>query len=244
MINDHLLKMFDRLNEFGVTQFKSHISSSQYLLAYQLVMDYAKPAGSVLDWGTGKGHFSLFLLEQGFQVSGFTLRNPSSLSEYLAIEYRDHYQLIIDPESVKMLPFNDKTFDLVTSIGVLEHVRETGGDEIDSLLEIKRILKPGGIFICYHFPNKYSWIEAIIKYIKNKYNHPYKYSRKDIYEMLKQTGWELIDTKRYGILPRLIFRTIPNRLCLTNTFNTIDIFFSKLFPIICQNHYFVARKPQ
>jgi hypothetical protein len=32
-----------------------------------------------------------------------------------------------------MLPFPDTCFDAVASVGVLEHVRETGGNELASL---------------------------------------------------------------------------------------------------------------
>jgi cyclopropane fatty-acyl-phospholipid synthase-like methyltransferase len=242
MLDTHTLKMFDRLKKHGVTQFKSHLSASQYLLAYQLVARYAKPGEAVLDWGTGKGHFSFFLLEQGFQVVAFTLGKPSTLSECLSMEFPERYQLVADPQATQKLPFDDNIFDMVTSIGVLEHVRETGGNEIASLLEIERILKPGGIFLCYHFPNRYSWIEAIIKYIKNKYHHPYKYTRKEIENMLTATHLELVETKRYGLLPRLIFGKIPNHVWITNTFNALDRLLSKAIPLICQNHYFIAKK--
>ncbi|MBQ4132690.1 MAG: methyltransferase domain-containing protein [Desulfovibrionaceae bacterium] len=45
------------------------------------------------------------------------------------------------------------------SIGVFEHVHETGGDQLASLKEISRVLKPEGFFLCFHLPNKYSWVE-------------------------------------------------------------------------------------
>jgi len=242
MTNNNYFEIFDELDKFNVYQFKSHISSSQYLLAYNLVMQHAIPATSGLDWGTGSGHFSFFLLKQGFRVTAFSIEKDCMLSGHLCSKYPDKYDLITDSQSIKTIPFINNTFNFVSSIGVLEHVRESGGNEIDSLMEIKRILKPGGVFICYHLPNRYSWIESITKHIKNKHNHIHKYSKMDIHEMLKDTGFHLIETKRYGILPRLLFRNFYNFKFLTRLFNNIDILFSSLVPIFCQNHYFVAKK--
>jgi ubiquinone/menaquinone biosynthesis C-methylase UbiE len=238
------LTIFDELNLLNAYQFKNRISSSQYLLAYQLVLQYAPTHALILDWGTGSGHFSLFLLEEQFKVTGFSIQDNCHLSKYLTDKFHDQYKLIIDPESIKKIPFKTNSFDVITSIGVLEHVRESGGNEYDSLLEIKRILKPGGVFICYHFPNKYSWIEAITKNIKNKHNHSYKYSRQDIQKLIKQVNLAMIDTKRYGLLPRLMFSNFPDYSFVARLYNYADIILSKLFNLVCQNHcnYQICRK--
>lgn len=49
----------------------------------------------------------------------------------------------------RQLPFNDKTFDLVTSIETIEHLRE----HEHFLRECKRVLKKDGYFVC-STPNK------------------------------------------------------------------------------------------
>ncbi len=234
--------LFDELDQFKVTQFESYISASQYLKAYELVLQYSPPSASILDWGTGTGHFSLFLLEENFKVNGFTIDEDFTLAKHLSKSYPHQYNFISDPKSVKSLPFEANSFDVVTSIGVLEHVRETGGTELDSLSEIWRILKPEGIFICYHFPNKYSWIEAIAKHLNNKYNHRYKFSRKEILAIFSKANFKIIETKRYGLLPRLIFRSFPDNLLFTKYYNYIDRLFSILLNIFCQNHYIVSKK--
>lgn len=38
---------------------------------------------------------------------------------------------------------------------------QCGGEELASLAEIRRILKPGGLFFCYHFPQKSGWVERV-----------------------------------------------------------------------------------
>ncbi len=240
-INDYL-KLFNELDQLDVTQFKSYISASQYLLAYKLVLHHAHYSASILDWGTGTGHFSLFLLEEKFKVSGFSIEKDCTLAHYLSTKFPDQYNYVSDPQSVKTLPFETNSFDIVTSIGVLEHVREKGGNEVDSLREIRRILKPGGIFICYHLPNKYSWIEVIAKYLLNKYNHLYKCSRRDIQVIISEANFELLETKRYGLFPRLSFRNFSDNLMITTIFNYTDVLLSNLLNPICQNHYLIARK--
>jgi len=50
--------------------------------------------------------------------------------------------------SLERLPFRDGAFDLVTANMVVEHLRDPG----QILKEIRRILKPGGLFI-FHTPN-------------------------------------------------------------------------------------------
>lgn len=50
------------------------------------------------------------------------------------------------------MPFEDKTFDLVLSFGVLEHFKD-----IDKpIKEMVRVLKPGGVFFADIVPEKFS----------------------------------------------------------------------------------------
>lgn len=234
--------IFDELKNKGVYHFASYISSSQYLKAYDLVRKYGKEKLNVLDTGTGSGHFSYFLLSQGYNVTAFTIEEQSFLADSLKASYKEKYKLIANQNPTKPLSFNDESFDMVVSIGVLEHVRETSNTEINSLSEIRRVLKPNGIFICYHFPNKYSWIESITKHLSSKHNHSFKFTNDDIIKMTDTCKLQLLEVKRYGIMPRNTFRFVPNNKLLTNIFNFVDSSLSILLSPFCQNYYFVAKK--
>lgn len=113
------------------------------------------PAGStVLEWGCGNGHVSYGLSRLGYKVSGFSF-DDFCLRKYLGTAYDFRQGSCDDPE---MLPYSNDRFDGVTSVGVLEHVRETGGNEESSLSEIFRILRPGGYFICAIFRIGSAWL--------------------------------------------------------------------------------------
>jgi ubiquinone/menaquinone biosynthesis C-methylase UbiE len=236
--------IFNDLKKHKIFHFGSYISGSQYLIAYRLVSKYAKPESLVLDWGTGSGHFSFFLLSKGYKVNAFTIENECKLAYHLQNKYPFKYKILLNQDPLAPLPYADETFDIVVSIGVLEHVRDTNNYEIQSLHEIRRVLKPNGIFICYHFPNKYSLIEAITKHLNSKYNHDYKYTAKAIKELNEKSNMELLEYGRYGIMPRNSLRAIPNNLLLTRIFNSFDYLLSKLLNPFCQNYYFVSRKTE
>lgn len=241
MLNE-FKSILDDLQKHKIYQFGSYISGSQYLTAYRLVNKYANADSKVLDWGTGSGHFSFFLLRQGYEVNAFSIENESNLAEHLKKIYPDKYKILLNQDPLAPLPFDDQTFHIVVSIGVLEHVRDTNNNEVQSLNEIRRVLKPNGIFVCYHFPNKNSWIEAITKHLESKHNHDFKYTANDIKELNKKCRMKLLEWGRYGMMPRNSFRVIPNILLVTKIFNTIDFLLSKLLNPFCQNYYFISQR--
>ncbi len=241
-MNKKYFNILMSLKGMNLFQFNSLITGSQYINAYKLVDKYVKPDSKILDWGAGNHHFTFFLLENGHCVVSYSLVNESEISEMLKKQFGDKVNIIVNPESPIKLPFHDQEFDVVTSIGVLEHVKESNGDELESLREIKRILKNNGIFICYHFPNKYSWIEYLSSKIKNKYRHHCLYSKGQIKKLVEDSGLKLLEIKRYGFLPRLTFNNLNANQSMADIFNITDTVLSKIFSIFCQSYLFVLQK--
>jgi len=222
-------------------QFNNLITASQYLLLYKICSKYLSEGMTVLDWGLGGGHFSYFLQHENIETHGYTLdENP------VFINYLSNVHVVIGTEP-KSLPYADETFDIVFSIGVLEHVVETGGNVTDSLHEINRILKNGGHFICYHSPNKYSWVENYLRKFTHKYTNPvFIQSHSYLLNILKSTNFEIVVNKRYGILPRNIFKTLPiiisNSMLITKFYNNLDLLLNIFLNPIGQKQYFIAKK--
>lgn len=99
----------------------------------------------VLDLGCGTGYGSRLLRERGARrvvgvdVSGEAVERAAASEGLEGVEFRR-----IVPTSTAPLPFDDDTFDVVCSIQVIEHVTD-----VDTYLsEVRRVLRPGGSFVC------------------------------------------------------------------------------------------------
>lgn len=113
------------------------------------------PGRPVLEVGCGLGTDLAGLARRGLDVTGIDVA-PSVVA--LAREHLRHYGL---PGRVLVgdahaLGFQDGTFDVVYSSGVLQHVP----DIRHAVAEIHRVLRPGGlaVVIVYH---RYSWFNAL-----------------------------------------------------------------------------------
>ena len=224
-------------------QFRSRPGAHQYLRLYRLFEKYVAPGCEVLDWGAGNGHFCYYLVRAGYKVSGFSLK-PCSFERWLP---RGSYRVVQgDPSEPAALPFADGSFEAVASVGVLEHVRDSGGNELASLREIRRILKPGGHFVCYHLPNRYSLIEAASRRVPGKYHHRHRFTHRNVRALARAAGLELIESSRYGFLPRHSWNGLPPALrrarSLARLWDGTDVILSTIFSPLCQNYFFVARK--
>ncbi|MCP4197066.1 MAG: class I SAM-dependent methyltransferase [Proteobacteria bacterium] len=98
----------------------------------------------VLDYGCGSGYGTHHMAAYCDSIVGVDIAED-------AIKYADsHYSADnlayrrIDPADLSPLPFEDASFDTVMSFQVIEHIADVN----PYLSEIRRVLKPGGIFIC------------------------------------------------------------------------------------------------
>ena len=232
----------------GAHQFRSLATAQQYAWPYAVTQHFVRPGGRVLDWGCGNGHFSQFLLQAGYEVRAFAFGPPAPLIADLqrAAPEKISYSAGSSAEPVQ-LPFADGSCDAIASVGVLEHVRETAGNESASLREIYRVLVPGGVFLCFHFPNRYSWIEGLTFIFPSRFHHTYRYTKSDIVTLARQAGFELLVIKRYQAFPRNIFCSFPAALRPSRALAALVGFTDGVLAVVlnpfCQNYGFVLRKP-
>jgi SAM-dependent methyltransferase len=224
--------------------FNSVIDGSQYRPLYRACAQLLAPGQTVLDWGVGDGHFSLFLRSLPLAVHGYAIENRLPID--LVEDRQYHFTRGSDP--VK-LPYSDNTFDAAFSVGVLEHVRYFGGDEMGSLRELFRVLNPGGHLLIFHFPRTYSWIEwTVARFFPTRYHHHFRYRRHQAVGMCTDAGFEVLFCRRYAILPRnRAGRVVPRFLAdaewLRAVYDAADVTISAALPWFTQNLMLVLRRP-
>ena len=110
------------------------------------------------------------------------------------------------------------------------------------------MLKPGGRFLCFHFPNKFSWVETLARCFPSKHQHPYKFTHQEIRRLCTAAGLDLQHVESYAFLPRNELTRLPaglkNHVAFVKTYNAADRFLAALLRPVVQNHLFIARKPE
>lgn len=162
-------------------------------LGYEAILDEIAarvrraPAGAeshILDWGGGPGFLSFLLEALGLKTTYYDLKyDYPSYNYVLGRIAADKHFVGEDPVT---LPFADASFDAVISCGVLEHVPDARG----SLREINRVLKPGGLFFVYHFPNKWSWTEAVAGAM-GRATHDVRWTRGRLFAELRTADFDI-----------------------------------------------------
>jgi ubiquinone/menaquinone biosynthesis C-methylase UbiE len=104
-------------------------------------------SGCALDLGCGNGKTVISLKEAGYHVTGVDFSS-------VAIDYcRNTFDdATFEVASVCDLPFEDKSFDYITAVHVLEHLND---DQLaDAVSEIARVLRPEGYLFVRCFTEK------------------------------------------------------------------------------------------
>jgi SAM-dependent methyltransferase len=113
----------------------------------ELLEPYVRPSSQCLDVGCGDGRTAgVFLARHAASYTGVDV-SPAAIdrARTLGLDAR----VIGDPAT---LPFPDDTFDLATCFEVLEHLVMPN----DAAVEIRRVLRPGGLLIAT-VPNVVYW---------------------------------------------------------------------------------------
>jgi ubiquinone/menaquinone biosynthesis C-methylase UbiE len=194
---------------------------------------------SVLDWGCGKGHVTKLLRD----LAPGSLETCDIVSEKDDSAFGQETPIIekfgiqVTPlEHEWILPYEDNSFDVLLSVGVLEHVPKDRA----SLAEITRVLKPGGLFFCFFLPTNLAWTQKVA-HMRGNFYHDRFYNEPLVTEMVASAGLKLLDVWYRQLFPKNTVRYPKFR------------FFEKLDQLITENtrlRYFatniefVAMKPE
>ena len=117
------------------------------LIARAISQILPAPGHRVLDLGCGRG-ILLDRLATSFRTRGFGIDISRGTLRGLQSESLHSHQIACSEG--ENLPFRDGSFDLAVSLDVLEHVEAP--EQV--LAEMLRVLKPGGVVLCYAISRK------------------------------------------------------------------------------------------
>jgi ubiquinone/menaquinone biosynthesis C-methylase UbiE len=121
--------------------------SIQHLERYRFARRHRPPDCRVLDVACGKGYGTMLLKQKCEEVIGADLDGR----QVRANRERWDYEGFVNADA-RELPFPDARFDAVVSFETLEHMP----DGAPFLTEVRRVLRPGGAFICSTPNRRYS----------------------------------------------------------------------------------------
>jgi ubiquinone/menaquinone biosynthesis C-methylase UbiE len=159
--------------------------------------------GKILDLGCGNGRNLRYIARQGFEIYGIDISEEALVQLRETLE-QEKLSANIQRGSFYNLPYENKTFDCVISISVLQHNDWKGAKKAFS--EISRVLKDGGLFLLRvrstnrSLPEKRRDIrDHGITYIPATGRKAgimlHNYSREEIEELAYDNSLEIIDIK-------------------------------------------------
>jgi 2-polyprenyl-3-methyl-5-hydroxy-6-metoxy-1,4-benzoquinol methylase len=180
-----------------------------YLPAQDFFLDRAKRSleciegwvgdrrGRMLDVGCGVGYYLRAARERGWSVAGVDL-------DKAAVDIACRHGIDVRWELAEEMSFSNDEFDVVTLFNVIEHLPAPRM----TLQAVRRVLKPGGLFVLEtptdDFPLKYPIrllygvsrgriAQPIHHLYSNRDNggHIYRFSQKTITRILEKTGFEV-----------------------------------------------------
>ncbi len=180
-------------------------SKDAFLLMDQIKMEYLLPllpkfTKRTLEIGAGSGRLSRLLALRGYLT--YCLDYSIEALIYARIHYeREGAQGVYVLGRAEHLPFNDNSFDLVFSTGLLEHFE----NPMPIILEMVRVLKNGGLFYSDIVPKKFSLLRSLdfVRPLLGREWNPMfemKFTKQDIVKFLEDA-----DLQDVTVFPAAIF---------------------------------------
>jgi SAM-dependent methyltransferase len=194
-----LARQHERETSQPLVHLRTRRGAGRFVRDAQVIRANLPPGSRVLDLGCGAGQMAYVLQRLGFDVVAADIeKDPPPFVRF--IPGNDDLEVVpyipLDPDgSTERL---GGEFDGVCLSGVLEHVQSFGG----FVEQTFGLTRTNGLVFIFHFPNRYSWIEAINDR-KPGYqtHHPLRFTPRELSLMVRWHGFRVIETKYEEILP-------------------------------------------
>jgi len=155
--------------------------------------------GTVLDWGCNHGPDSCLLratFGEALDLHACDFGADSAFPTFRTYA-RPIYRQLSD---IVRLPYEAQQFDVVIGSGVLEHVAL----DYESLREIHRVLKPGGLFVVTFYPYEYSLHEWWLRRVRKQDFHERRSTPRALEVLLKRAGLVPFEMTSHNLLPDVV----------------------------------------
>lgn len=143
---------FDRIAGEYDESLPPHVVEHYLAKRVAYVRERRPPPATGLDVGCGTGVLAQRLAAAGYEMSGL---DPSEGMLEVLTERAPDVRAV--RASATEVPFEDASFDLVVCVAALHHIADPGAVR-DSLMEMVRVLRPGGRIVVWdHNPRNPYW---------------------------------------------------------------------------------------
>ena len=169
----------------------------EFLTSMKYIHEYLKPGDKIVDIGAGTGKYSLYLKNEGYDVTAVEYVRPNIGK----LKVKDASIRIVEASATDLSMFEEDAFDIAVMFGPMYHLY-SATDRLKALSEAKRICKRT-LFVTY-IMNEYAVIEYAFKdnnylNIRDKLKEDYRID--DPQALFFQTRIEEIDelNKKAGL---------------------------------------------
>ncbi len=211
----------------------------RHWLTFNRLLDGKVGQKRCLEVGCGRGSLSAYFADDGWNCTLLDL-SPTAIERAQSAFAQEGLSAQFDVGDCLALPYEDNHYDLVFSIGLLEHF-----EAIDQVIsEQARILTPGGLFIGYvvpHIPDNlqrdFEWVNDLLRALLPSETADAQSGKAEVYRsdalsppyLKAMTNSGLVDCQHIGAYslpmishsPEFPFSLLPEagEQVLVNTFN-------------------------
>jgi SAM-dependent methyltransferase len=188
---------FDRIAEHYDESLPAHVVRHYLDKRVAFIVDRC-PRGRALDVGCGTGVLAGRLVKAGYRVTGL---DPSQgMLDVMAEAEPEVSGVRGEGDS---LPFDDASFDVVTTVAALHHIAEPDAVR-GTLREMARVTRPGGRIVVWdHNPRNPYW-RSLMGRVPQDDGSERLIGEEEVVRGLRDGGAEILSSQQLGLVPDFV----------------------------------------